>query len=37
MSVVYDRKRKATRRARFLHEMDAVIPWTRLEALIAPH
>jgi IS5 family transposase len=37
MSVVYDSKRKVTRRERFLHEMEAVIPWTRLEALIAPH
>lgn len=37
MSVVYDSKRKVTRRERFLHEMDAVIPWARLEALVAPH
>lgn len=37
MSVVYDTKRKVTRRERFLHEMDAVIPWARLQALIAPH
>jgi IS5 family transposase len=28
---------KVTRRERFLAEMDAVIPWTRLLALIAPH
>lgn len=26
MSVVYDSKRKVTRRERFLHEMAAVIP-----------
>lgn len=36
-SVVYDSKRKVTRRERFLAEMDAVIPWARLEALVAPH
>jgi IS5 family transposase len=37
MSVVYDTKRKTTRRERFLGEMDAVIPWACLEALITPH
>ncbi len=36
-SVVYDAKRKVTRRERFLREMDAVIPWTRLVALVTPH
>ena len=30
-------KGKATRRERFLAEMDAVIPWARLLALIEPH
>jgi hypothetical protein len=30
-------KKKRTRRAQFLAEMDAVVPWTRLAALIAPH
>ena len=30
-------KKKVTRREKFLAEMDAVIPWSRLEALIAPH
>jgi hypothetical protein len=30
-------KGKVTRRERFLAEMDAVIPWTRLLALIKPH
>jgi transposase, IS5 family len=30
-------KGKVTRRERFLGEMDAVIPWTRLLALIEPH
>lgn len=30
-------KKKVTRRARFLGEMDAVGPWTRLQALIEPH
>lgn len=36
-SVVYDTKRKVTRRERFLHEMDRVIPWPTLQALVAPH
>ena len=36
-SVVYDAKRKVTRRERFLAEMDAVIPWPTLVALVAPH
>jgi len=30
-------KKKVTRREQFLAEMDAVVPWTRLLALIAPH
>src|SRR5215813_167200 len=30
-------KGKVTRRERFLAEMDAVIPWSRLLALIEPH
>jgi len=30
-------KGKVTRRERFLAEMDAVIPWTRLIALTEPH
>lgn len=30
-------KKKVTRRERFLAEMDAVIPWAPLTALIAPH
>jgi len=30
-------KKKVTRREQFLMEMDAVVPWTRLLALIAPH
>jgi len=36
-SVAWSRKGKRTRRERFLAEMDAVIPWARLIALIAPH
>lgn len=36
-SVAWDRKGKVTRRERFLAEMDAVIPWARLLALIEPH
>ena len=30
-------KKKQTRRELFLAEMDAVVPWGRLMALIAPH
>lgn len=30
-------KKKATRRERFLAEMDAVVPWDALEAIIQPH
>ena len=30
-------KRKVTRREQFLSEMDAVVPWSRLLALIAPY
>jgi transposase, IS5 family len=36
-SVAWDRKGKITRRERFLADMDAVIPWGRLLALIEPH
>jgi IS5 family transposase len=36
-SVAWDTKGKVTRRERFLAEMNAVIPWARLLALIAPH
>ena len=35
--VLYDAKRKVTSRERFLTEMDAVIPWAPLFALIAPY
>jgi len=30
-------KKRKTRRERFLAEMDGVVPWARLEALIEPH
>ena len=30
-------KKKLTRREQFLAEMDAVVPWGRLQALIEPH
>jgi IS5 family transposase len=33
----YAKGRKTTRRERFLNEMDAVVPWARLVALITPH
>jgi len=36
-SLAWSRKAKVTRRERFLAEMDAVIPWSRLLALIEPH
>ncbi len=35
--LVWSTKGKVTRRERFLGEMDAVIPWERLQALIEPH
>ncbi len=36
-SVAWSQKGKVTRRERFLAEMNAVIPWARLMALIEPH
>ncbi|MGH7703421.1 MAG: IS5 family transposase [Gemmatimonadales bacterium] len=36
-SIAWQQKGKITRRERFLAEMDTVIPWPRLLALIAPH
>jgi IS5 family transposase len=36
-SVAWSRKGKVTRRERFLAEMDGVIPWAWLVALIEPH
>jgi hypothetical protein len=36
-SLGFDRPHKQTRRERFLAEMDAVVPWAALSALIAPH
>ena len=36
-SLAWGAKGKTTRRERFLAEMDKVIPWSRLLALIAPH
>jgi len=36
-SMAWQAKGKVTRRERFLAEIDAVIPWTRLLGLIAPH
>jgi transposase, IS5 family len=35
--VAWKQKGKVTRRERFLAEMDAVIPWSRLLSLIEPH
>lgn len=36
-SLDYATKKKRTRREAFLAEMDEVVPWARLEAVIAPH
>ena len=36
-SVPYDTKGKVTRRERFLQEMDRVIPWATVFAIIVPH
>ncbi len=36
-SLAYETKGKVTRRERFLREMDAVIPWATLRALVAPY
>jgi len=36
-SIAWSQKGKVTRRERFLAEMDAVVPWARLVALIAPY
>jgi IS5 family transposase len=35
--IAWSQKGKVTRRERFLAEMDAVIPWVQLRALIAPY
>ncbi len=35
--LAYSDKKKVTRRERFLAEMNAVMPWAELTALIAPH
>jgi len=36
-SLAYDRKKKVTRREKFLNEMSSVIPWRRLESVVSPH
>ncbi|MCC4118782.1 IS5 family transposase [Aromatoleum toluclasticum] len=36
-SLAFERKKKQTRRERFLAEMDAVVPWAALLAVIEPH
>ncbi|CAN7265472.1 IS5 family transposase [Trinickia sp. LjRoot230] len=36
-SLAFDGKKKQTRRERFLTEMEAVVPWTALLAVIEPH
>ena len=36
-SLAWNAKGRTTRRERFLAEMNAVVPWGRLAALIAPH
>jgi IS5 family transposase len=36
-SLAFERKKKQTRRERFLLEMEAVVPWSELLAVIEPH
>jgi transposase, IS5 family len=36
-SLAFEGKKKQTRRERFLSEMEAVVPWSGLEAVIEPH
>jgi hypothetical protein len=36
-SLEYTGKKRQTRREKFLGEMQRVVPWSRLEALIEPH
>ena len=36
-SLSYQSKKKQTRREKFLAEMDQVVPWAELLALIEPH
>ena len=36
-SLEYAGKRRRTRREKFLGEMERVVPWQRLQALIEPH
>lgn len=36
-SLEYSSKKRRTKREKFLCEMDEVVPWARLEALIEPH
>lgn len=36
-SLDYQAKKKQTKREKFLGEMERVVPWARLEALIVPH
>ena len=33
----FQRYTKKTRREQFLEEMDAVMPWSELQALVSPH
>ncbi len=34
---ILSKKRRTTRREQFLTEMDPVIPWATVEALVEPH
>ena len=36
-SLEYAGKKRRTRREKFLAEMERVVPWARLEALVQPH
>lgn len=35
--VEFANKKRTTRREKFLHQMDGLVPWAKLEALIEPH
>lgn len=36
-SLVFDRKKKQSRREKFLGEMEQAVPWAELLAVIEPH
>ena len=36
-SLAYTSKKKKTRKEKFLGEMESIVPWQELEAVIEPH